>query len=70
MLKTVYVDASAFPHGKAQLSSGNTICSALHTPFSTVLSPLYASVTMDDFGVVAMGKWCDRMPKCFPVCYE
>lgn len=60
MLKTVYLDASVFPHDKAQLSSGNTICSALQTPFSTALFPLYASVTMDGFGLGVVGKWCDR----------
>lgn len=60
MLKTLYLDASVFPHDKAQLRSGNTICSALQTPFSTVLSTSYASATVVDFGVGVMGKWCDR----------
>jgi len=59
-VKTVYLDASVIPGGKAQLSSVNTICSVLQTPFFSVLSLLYASVTMGDFGVGAMGKWCDR----------
>lgn len=57
MLKTVYLDTSIFPHDKAQLSSENTIW----TPFSTALSPLYASVTVDDIGVGVTGTWCDRM---------
>lgn len=61
MPKTVYLDTSIFPHDKAQLSSENTICSASRTPFSTALTPLYASMTMDDFGVGVMGKWHDRM---------